>query len=132
MALSSIKGTVQELLSTLADTTNNWLSVSLGSRFSGEDQTTDVLKVENRYAYANIATATTTVVKSGSGFLHTLTVNTTAAGTITIYDSTAASGNKIGTLKASVVEQTFTYDVALTTGLTIVTAGASDVSVSYR
>lgn len=80
----------------------------------------------------NITTATTTLVKTGAGILHTLTVNATAAGTITIYDNTSAAGTKIATIKASVVEQTFTFDVAFATGLTIVTAGASDITVSFK
>jgi hypothetical protein len=79
----------------------------------------------------NIAAAATTVIKTGPGVLHTLTVNTTAAGAITIYDNTLAAGTKIATIKASVAEQTFTYDVAFGTGLTIVTAAASDITVSY-
>jgi hypothetical protein len=84
------------------------------------------------FNYTNITTATTTTIKTGSGVLESITVNTTAAGTITIYDSTTGSGTKIGTLKASVVEQTFNYDVSFVTGLTIVTAGASDITVSWR
>jgi hypothetical protein len=84
------------------------------------------------YNYTNIATATTTVVKPGTGILKAITVNTTAAGAITIYDNTSAAGTKIATLKASIVEGTYEFNVAFATGLTIVTAGASDVTVSWR
>ncbi len=97
-----------------------------------EDNAVGVAKVEERFSYSNITTATTTTVKSGAGFIHAITVNTTAAGTITIYDNTAGSGTKIATLKASVGEQTFFYNAAFGTGLTLVTAAASDVTVSYR
>lgn len=97
-----------------------------------EDNTNGVAKTEQRFSYSHIATATTTAVKSASGFLHAITVNTTAAGAITIYDNTAGSGTIIGIIKASVVEQTFTFNVSFATGLTIVTAGASDLTVSYR
>ena len=83
------------------------------------------------FNYTNIATGTTTTVKTGGGMLHTLTVNTTAAGAITVYDNTAGSGTKIATIKASVVEQTFVFDLSFTTGLTIVTAAASDITVSW-
>lgn len=79
----------------------------------------------------NIASATTTVVKSGSGHLHSIVVNATAAGTITIYDNTAASGTKLGTLKTSIVEGTYLYDCQFSTGLTIVTGAASDITVTY-
>lgn len=85
----------------------------------------------NPFGYQNITTGTTTTVKSGVGILKSVTVNTTAAGAITIYDNTAGSGTKIGTLKSSVVEGTYDYNVAFGTGLTIVTAAASDITVSY-
>ena len=45
--------------------------------------------------FSNITTATTTTVKTGTGILKSITVNTTAAGTIIVYDNTAGSG-KIG------------------------------------
>lgn len=112
---------------------NGNLKSTLATAVAGEDLTNDVLKVEQRFSYSNIASATTTTVKSGAGFLHSIVINTTAAGTITIYDNTAGSGTKIGTIAASVViGSTMMYDVSFATGLTIVTAGASDITVSYR
>lgn len=85
------------------------------------------------FNYTNITTATTTVVKSGTGILHGIVINTTAAATITIYDNTSAAGTKIATIAASpAIGSTFTYNVAFATGLTIVTAGASDITVAYN
>jgi hypothetical protein len=84
------------------------------------------------YIHRNITTGATTVVKSDAGVLKGITVNTTAAGTITIYDNTSAAGTKIGTLKSSVVEGTYEYNVAFATGLTIVTGAASDITVAYN
>lgn len=81
---------------------------------------------------AYIATATTTVVKSSSGNLRSITLGETAAGAITVYDNTAGSGTILAVLKASVLEQTFTFDIPFITGLTIVTAGASKLQVSYE
>lgn len=80
---------------------------------------------------AYISTATTTEVKTGAGVLHTIVVTETAAGTITVYDNTAASGTILAVLKASIGENTFTFDITFSTGLTIVTAGASKLTVSY-
>jgi len=82
--------------------------------------------------YTNITSATTTTVKSGRGTLKSIIVNTTAAGTITIYDNTAGSGTKIGTLKASVVEGVYEYNCRFLTGLTIVTGAASDITVIWE
>lgn len=87
------------------------------------------------FSYKNITTDTTTTLKTGPGYLHTVCVNTPAAtGTITVYDNTAASGTKIGTITSfASVSGCFTYDVAFWTGLTVVTATAApDVTVSFR
>lgn len=56
-----------------------------------------------------------------------------ATETITIYDNTAASGTKIGTITVfASTNPCLTYDVNFTTGLTLVTATASsDLTVSY-
>jgi len=80
----------------------------------------------------NISTATTTTVKSGTGYLNCVTINTTAAGAITIYDNTAASGTKIATLPASAVVGTYWFSGRFAVGLTIVTGAASDITVSYQ
>lgn len=80
---------------------------------------------------AYISSATTTTVSTKAGVLHAITLTETAAGTITIYDNTAASGTIIGVLKASIVEGTYIFDREFTIGLTIVTAGASKLHVSY-
>jgi bifunctional ADP-heptose synthase (sugar kinase/adenylyltransferase) len=83
--------------------------------------------------YKNISTATTTVVDSGAGTLDRIIINTTTASTITVYDNTAASGTKIATIAASVPNGTnLVYNLKFNTGLTIVTAGASDITVVYN
>src|SRR5262245_1014847 len=87
--------------------------------------------VSEAHSFSNITSATTTAVKSGAGVLRRLTINTTAAGAITIYDNTAASGTKIATLPSSAVVGSYEYGIKFTTGLTIVTAAASDVTVAY-
>ncbi len=75
----------------------------------------------------NITSATTTTVKTGSGYLNAITVSTTAAGTITIKDGATA----FAILKASVAEQTYFYNCTFATSLVIVTGAASDITVSY-
>lgn len=84
------------------------------------------------YSYENITTATTTLIKTGSGVLHTIVVNSTAAQTIIIYDSLTAAAPIIATLKASVAEGTYIFDVAFSAGLTIVTGGTSDLTATYK
>jgi len=70
-------------------------------------------------------------VKTGAGHLWAIVVNTTAAGAISIIDNTSGSTANIGTLKASVVEGTYIYNCEFTTGLRIVTAASSDITVIY-
>jgi hypothetical protein len=86
----------------------------------------------NSFFYNNITTATTANVKNTYGVLHAITVNTPAAGTITVYDNTAASGTKIATVTV-VTGQAFTlkYNVTFGTGLTVVTSAVMDVTVCY-
>lgn len=79
----------------------------------------------------NISAAATTVVSSRPGTLKAIVVNTTAAGAITVYDNTAASGTKIATLKASIAEKDYQYNCRFVNGLTVVTAAASDITVVY-
>lgn len=90
------------------------------------------------YTHTDITTATTTTVKSGAGTLHTLTIGTyVASATITLYDNTAGSGTTIQTITlpstvTGITPITLLYDEAFTTGLTVVTSGATDVNVAWK
>lgn len=84
----------------------------------------------NNHKY--ISSATTTVCKTGSGQLKRITISETAAGAITVYDNTAGSGTVIAAFKASVVEQTYEFQIPFYTGLTVVTAGASKLNVVFE
>ncbi len=103
-----------------------------------EDGTAARALVEQRNTGLNITLAapTTTVVKSGVGFLHYITFNKpVATGVVTVYDNTAASGPIIATITtpANPMPVTLFYDVTFSTGLTINTAtAAQDITVSYR
>lgn len=84
--------------------------------------------------YAYIPDARTLNVKQGTGRLIGIVVNETAAGTITVYnETTAVATAKIATLKASIAEGSYNFfGVPFTTGLTIVTAAASNITVIYE
>ena len=110
---------------------------ALDPLISGEDQTNDLIKVENRYSHKNLAANATTTVKSTPGFLHSLVINKigATANTITIYDNTAGSGTVIATIDSTIASApTRLYDVQFTTGLTVVIASgtAADITLSYR
>lgn len=90
------------------------------------------------WARTSITTGATTTIKTGPGVLHGVTVNTlVASATITIYDNTAGSGTKIATitLPSTITAATpfeINYDVGFATGLTIVTSGATDITVASQ
>jgi len=143
---------VGSVAATANSTSGNWFGVtSLNQLYNGS--TTDLAKSASAAAslntgigvaaveesgrpYCHISTATTTTCKSGAGFLHTLTVNTlgTVASTATIYDNTAASGTVIAVINTLAGQTSYRYDVAFSTGLTVVTTGtaAPDITISYR
>lgn len=90
--------------------------------------------VTELFTHAHLAGAATTTVKSGAGFLKRISINRTANGTATIYDNITATGTPIINLAATngTSPTTLEYGFNFTTGLTIVTTGASlDLSVLY-
>jgi hypothetical protein len=105
---------------------------TLGTKLAGEDLTNDVMKVEQQMSYQAISTATTTTVKSGSGLLHSIIVTGGTAGTIVIYDNTSGSGTKIADFDSTNALETYVFNAKFTTGLTIVTGGATKLTAVYR
>lgn len=95
---------------------------------------TNPVFTEESFLFSNIKTNTTTVVKSGAGILHSIVVNTLGlvASSVIIYDNTAGSGTTIGTINTLTLSGSFIYDLAFATGLTIVTTGGVDITVTYR
>lgn len=127
----NLQYTIQEIFNKIFDDDTNTLMVAttLPQKIAGEDLVNDVQKVEQRFQYANLTAA---AVKTGAGVLHAIVVNSTAAGTISVFDNSAASGTTIATLKASIGEASYRFDAAFATGLTVVLAGASNVTIVYR
>jgi hypothetical protein len=128
---------------TLQIDSNGNLRVSQASRL---DPVNDAITTyAYGHSYTNIVTNTTTTVKTGAGVIKAITLNnpsliTVANLTVTVYDNTAGSGTKIGTLtfpfgSTTAMPLRVTYESAFTTGLTLVTAGPTvpgDITVEYR
>lgn len=74
-----------------------------------------------------ITTATTTAVKAAGGVLKRLIIGTTAAGTITVNDSVGA---KL-VLKASMPEGVYEVNLLCAGKIEVVTAAASDITVTF-
>lgn len=121
-----------------ADVNGN-LNSNLGTLIAGEDITNNVLRIEARGTYGRITTQTTTVVKSGSGELYGIVLETpVASAVVTVYDNTAGSGTVIFacTLPAALLNDgpiSIQRWASFGTGLTIVTSGATmNVGYDYR
>jgi hypothetical protein len=80
----------------------------------------------------NIATADTHVISARPCLLGHLVINGGTMGSITIYDSSAAaSGRKIATIAAPIAGYVYPYQCSMLYGIVIVTAEATDISVSF-
>jgi len=89
---------------------------------------------------ADITTATTTKIKAVPGTLQAINVNTSAAGTIKIFDiagagcaGAPASGLK-GTITLAGTEapSSIPFNLGMTQGICIVTSGTPDITVTYQ
>jgi len=87
------------------------------------------MKDDNKYTY--ISTATTTQVNTGRTILKKIIIGETAAGAISIIDNTTGTTVNVGQLKASITEGVYEFNCLLSTGLRIVTAGASKITVVW-
>jgi len=114
-----------------ADSLGN-LKETLGTTIAGEDIPNDVLKVEQRNNATYISTATTTICKTGAGLLHAVNIQWTTTGTVIGYDNTAASGTIVFSYPIGTPTGTYTYNGALSIGLTVVTSAADKVTISAR
>jgi hypothetical protein len=86
--------------------------------------------------YINLAANATTVIQSGAGRLHSITINTVGASsnTCTVYDNTAGSGTIIATIDTTIAAApTRIFDVEFKTGLTVVlaTGTAANITVCW-
>ena len=59
-------------------------------------------------------------------------VNVDNAGTVTIYDNTAASGTQISVIDTAKALGTLDFDAPFSNGLTIVTASGAKVTAIYE
>lgn len=80
----------------------------------------------------HISTATTTTVKTGAGLLHSIVVTGGTAGTIIVYNNTAASGTVIASFSSTNALESYLFDCSFSTGLTIITSAATLLTVNYR
>lgn len=115
------------------------MSVTLGTLISGEDQTNNVMKVEEQFTGAQCTGDTQ--VKAASGFLHAVTISCNdsapTAGTIIIYDNTAESGAQVFNFSVTTTyfnPFTVMFNRVMSTGIYcgFTTTGDVNVQINYR
>ena len=91
------------------------------------------------FQYTHVTGTTATVVKgTAPALLHTLTVNTGVASTISIFDLPAASctgtpaTNTVAVITTTTATQTYTYDTNFLNGICVKAANAMDFTVSAQ
>lgn len=90
--------------------------------------------MDRRLSFKNITAAGTNVLKDARGILVRVTVNKpVSASTITIYDNSAASGTKVATITNTTDVKPYFVDFKCwcDAGITVVTSGADDITVTY-
>ena len=81
--------------------------------------------------YINYSTAGTYTIPANE--VQKVHINTAVASNVKLYDGKNISGLPIATYKASIVEQYFDLNIAVTSGyITTVLSGNSDVTVTYN
>ena len=83
------------------------------------------------YNYHYIDDASTHQIFTGRGMLHAIVIGESAAGTIAIIDNTGGLTVNVALLKASLAEGTYKFDCSISTGLRIITAAATKITVIW-
>lgn len=88
---------------------------------------------QDQWTSTYISTATTTTIKSGTGQLGSIIVTGGTAGTIIVYDNTAASGTILASFDSTNALNEYDFKgVPFYTGLTVITSAATKLTVVSR
>lgn len=98
----------------------------------GADTVNNVIVTEQRFAYAHGSASA--LVKTGVGFVHTVSFSAATAAVIDVYDNTAGSGTKIRTLRvAAGATVDLEINASFVNGLYVnLASGTGEFGVSYR
>ena len=86
----------------------------------------------NYFKGAYISTATTTLVKTGGGYLNRITIEGGTLGTVIVYDNTVASGAILASFDVTTPVGSYPIEAAFTVGCTVVTGAATKLTVSFE
>lgn len=110
-------------------------TASMSTLIAGEDQTNDVLKVEQQFTGTTYLSNSTSAVKSAAGFIHLVNIGAVSCPTIALYDNIVPSGTLIHRWGPNAPVNSYALDQKFTTGLTIDVTSvgvAPAVQISYR
>lgn len=107
------------------------IQVNLATAIRGEDSTYNRMNTAPKYSFTYISTATTTVVKSAPGLLSHIVVEGGTAGTIVIYNNTAASGAIVASFDSTNALKEYPLPAECTIGITVVTSAATKLTVFW-
>jgi hypothetical protein len=124
--LSSLTKAIQDVW----DSTNHLLKVSLVTALSAAVDS--ITTYPAGLSVTVISTATTTVIKSGSGTLGKVWVPGGTMGAVTVYDNTTAAVPTLWPTLTPVAGWVLLENVGFNTGCTIVTAAATVVVVTWH
>ena len=92
--------------------------------------------IYDQFTPTNITTNTTTIVKTGSGLLHSVTINTkgSSSNTIKLYDGLTAGGTLFATIDSTANVGFLLFNAQFSQGLTVVTGtgSAGDITINFR
>ena len=80
----------------------------------------------------HISTTTGTLVRSGASVLRYITINTAAAGAITVADAITATTPVVAIIQISALPGTYRYDCVMANGIFVTTAANTDLTVVYE
>jgi hypothetical protein len=91
-------------------------------------------KFETQPKYYHITVAGTYTLKNVAGTLHKIVMNNAGGTLVTVYDNTTATAPIIAVINtpSQANPVTLMYDLAFSTGLTIVTTGTWDLTIIYQ
>ena len=85
------------------------------------------------FKYTNVTAAGTSALKTQAGMLHGFTINTagTAATTVQLFDNTSATGATLIATIDGTSTNTYIYDVAFKTGLSVNASSTINATIAW-
>ena len=82
-------------------------------------------------AHKYIATTATTIIQSGPGVLRDVIITGGTKGTIDIYNDITATGTPVASYDSNLEFGSYTFDIAMSKGITVVTGAATKMTITY-